>query len=55
LNSQLLGEDIGDEILLGLEVGIEGPVGQAGVGHHRGDAGAVDAVLFEARSFDGQR
>ena len=50
LNSQLLGEDVGDEILLGGEVGVEGAVGQAGVGHHGGDAGAVDAVLFEAPS-----
>jgi hypothetical protein len=48
--SQLLGEDVGDEILLGGEVGVEGAVGQAGVGHHGGDAGTVDAVLFEAPS-----
>src|SRR6188472_3497161 len=48
LNSQLLGEDVGDEILLGGEVGVEGAVGQAGVGHHGG--GAVAAVLFEAPS-----
>src|SRR5215204_5441036 len=50
LNSQLLGEDVGDEILFRLEVGVEGAVGQAGVGHHGGDAGAVDAVVFEASS-----
>ena len=50
LNSQLLGEDVGDEVLLGGEVGVEGAVGQAGVGHHGGHAGAVDAVCFEAPS-----
>ena len=46
--SALVGEDVGDEILLGREVVVEGAVGQAGVGHHGGHAGAVDAVLFEA-------
>ena len=50
LSSQLVGEDVGDEILLGGEVGVEGAVGQAGVGHHGGHAGAVDAVFFEAPS-----
>ena len=50
LGAQLVGEDVGDEILLGGEVGVEGAVGQAGVGHHGRDAGAVDAVLFEAPS-----
>jgi hypothetical protein len=29
-------------------VGVEGAVGQAGVGHHGRDAGAVDPVLLEA-------
>ena len=48
LGAQLVGEDVCDEILLGREVGVEGAVGQAGVGHHGRDAGAVDAVLFEA-------
>src|SRR5215211_5502008 len=50
LDAQLVGEHVGDEVLLGSEVGVEGAVGQAGVGHHGGDAGAVDAVLFEAPS-----
>ena len=50
LGAQLVGEDVGDEILLGGEVGVEGAVGQAGVGHHGGHAGAVDAVLLEAPS-----
>jgi hypothetical protein len=50
LGAQLVGEHVGDEVLLGREVGVEGAVGQAGVGHHGGDAGAVDAVLFEAPS-----
>ena len=46
LGSQLVGEDVRDEILLRGEVGVEGAVGQAGVGHHGGHAGAVDAVLL---------
>jgi hypothetical protein len=50
LGAQLVGEDVRDEIFLGREVGVEGAVGQAGVGHHGGYAGAVDAVLFEAPS-----
>ena len=28
-------------------MGVEGAVGQTGVGHERGDAGAVDAVALE--------
>ena len=50
LVATVVGEHVGDQILLGLEVGIEAAVGQAGIGHHGGDAGAVDAVLFEAPS-----
>ena len=50
LGAQLVGEHVRDEIFLGREVGVEGAVGQAGVGHHGGHAGAVDAVLFEAPS-----
>ena len=50
LGAQLVGEHVRDEIFLGREVGVEGAVGQAGVGHHGGHAGAVDAVLFEASS-----
>ena len=45
LGAQLVGEDVRDEILLGREVGVEGAVGQAGVGHDGRHAGAVDAVL----------
>jgi hypothetical protein len=37
-----------DEILgTHREVGVEGAVGQPGVGHERGDPGAVDAVALE--------
>ena len=50
LGAQLVGEDVCDEILLGREVGVEGAVGQAGVGHHGRNAGAIDAVLLEAPS-----
>jgi hypothetical protein len=48
LGTQLVGEDVRDEILLGGEVAVEGAVGQAGVGHHGRHASAVDAVFFEA-------
>ena len=48
LGAQLVGEDVGDEVFLGLEVAVEGAVGQAGVGHQGCHAGAVDAVLLEA-------
>ena len=48
MGAQLVGEDVRDEVLLGGEVRVEGAVGQAGVGHHGRDAGAVDAVLLEA-------
>ncbi len=48
LCAQLVGEDVRDEVLLGGEVGVEGAVGQAGVGHQGRHAGAVDAVLLEA-------
>ena len=48
LGAQLVGEDVRHKILLGGEVGIEGAVSQAGVGHHSRDAGPVDAVLLEA-------
>src|SRR5919198_517336 len=50
LGAQLVGEDVRDEILFRVEVGVEGAVGQAGVGHHGGHAGAIDAVLLEAPS-----
>jgi hypothetical protein len=45
---QLLGENVRDQILLGGEVGIEGAIRQAVVGHHRGQSRAVDAGLLEA-------
>src|SRR5205085_6320723 len=45
---QLVGEDVRHKVLLGGEVGIEGAVSQAGVGHHSRDAGPVDAVLLQA-------
>jgi hypothetical protein len=48
LRAQLVGEDVRDQILLGREVAVEGAVGQAGVGHDGRNAGAVDAVCFEA-------
>jgi hypothetical protein len=48
LCAQLLGKDVRDQILLRGEVGVEGAVGQAGVGHHGGQARAVDAVPLEA-------
>ena len=48
LGAQLVGEDVRHKILLGGEVGIEGAVGQAGVGHNGRHAGAIDAVLLEA-------
>ena len=50
LGAELVGEDVGDEIVFGLEVGVEGAVGQAGVGHEGRYAGGVDAVLLEASS-----
>jgi hypothetical protein len=50
LGAQLVGEDVGDEILLGCEVCVERAVGQARVGHDARHAGAVDAVFFEAPS-----
>src|SRR5438132_1153724 len=50
LGAQLVSEDVRDEILLGREVGVEGAVRQAGVGHESRYAGAVDAVLLEASS-----
>ena len=46
LGAQLVGEHVRDEIFLGREVGVEGAVGQAGVGHHGGHTGAVNAILF---------
>ena len=46
LGAQLVGEHVRDEIFLGHEVGVEGAVGQAGVGHHGGHTGAVNAILF---------
>ena len=54
VGAQLSGEDVGEEIFFGVEVGVEGAVRQAGVGHQGRHAGAVDAVLLEAppRSFD---
>jgi hypothetical protein len=43
----LVGDGGGDQVVLGGEVGVEGAVGQPGVGHERGDPGAVDAVALE--------
>ena len=48
LGAQLVGEDVREDILLGGEVGVEGAVDRAGVGHHGRHAGAVDAVVLEA-------
>ena len=48
LCAQLVGEDVRDQVLLRVEVGVESAVGQAGVGHQRRYAGAIDAVLLEA-------
>jgi hypothetical protein len=39
--------DVRDEVVLGLEVGVEGSVGQPGIRHERGDAGSVDPVQLE--------
>jgi hypothetical protein len=47
LFAELVGDRGGDQVFLGWEVGVEGAVGQPGVGHERGDPGAVDAVLLE--------
>jgi hypothetical protein len=54
LGAQLVGEHVRDEVLFRSEVPVEGAVGQTGVGHHGGHAGAIDAVLLEApsRRFD---
>ena len=47
LFAELVGDRGGDQVFLGWEVGVEGAVGQPGVGHERGDPGAVDAVALE--------
>ena len=47
LLAQLVGDRGGDEVVLGVEVGVERAVGQPCVRHERGDAGAVDAVALE--------
>ena len=47
LCAQLVGEHVGNQILLRSEVGVEGAVGQTGVGHEGRHAGAVDAVVLE--------
>ncbi len=41
-------QGLANEHLLGLEMGIECPVGQAGLAHDSGDPGARDAVSAEA-------
>src|SRR3954454_19775671 len=48
LAAQLVADHRGDQVVLGLEVRIEGAVGQAGVGHQGRDPRAVDPVLLEA-------
>lgn len=48
LGAQLVGDDSGDEIVLGREVGAEGAVGWSHVCHERGDPRAVDAVPLES-------
>ena len=50
LGAQLLGEDVGDEIFFGGEVGVEGAVREAGIGHQGRHPGAIDAVLLEPSS-----
>src|SRR5207244_3114398 len=54
LVAELVGDRGGDQVVLGGEVGVEGAVSQPGVGHERGDPGAVDAVALEpaARRLD---
>ena len=47
LLTQLVGDCRGDEVLLRCEVGVEGAVGQPGVRHEHGDAGAVDAITLQ--------
>src|SRR4051794_36881012 len=48
LAAQLVADHDGNQVVLGLEVRIEGAVGQAGVGHQGRDPRAVDPVLLEA-------
>ena len=47
LSAELVGDRGGDQVFLGWEVGVEGAVGQPGVGHERRDPGAIDAVALE--------
>jgi hypothetical protein len=47
LSAELVGDHVGDEIVLGFEVGVEGTVGQPRVRHQCRDPGAVDAVALE--------
>src|SRR5687768_8633663 len=47
LLAHLLGDRGGDEVVLGVEVGVEGAVGQPRVGHERGNARSVDPVTLE--------
>ena len=47
LGAHLVGDDAGDEIVLGREMSVERAVGQPRVRHQRGHAGAVDAVGLE--------
>jgi hypothetical protein len=47
LLTDLVGNRIRDEVLLRVEVGVEGPVGQTRVNHERRHAGAIDAVALD--------
>ena len=45
--SKLIGERVGDEVVLRVEVGVESAVSQAGVRHEGGDSRTFDAVALE--------
>ncbi len=47
LLAELVGDRGDDQVVLGVEVGVERAVGQSRVGHERGDPRAVDAVGLE--------
>ena len=48
LPTELVPDDRRDEVVLGVEMGVEGSVGEPGIGHQRCNAGPVDPVLLEA-------
>jgi hypothetical protein len=48
LRAQFVGDNVGDEVVLGGEVCVERPVGEPGVRHQRRDARAVYPVLLES-------